>query len=155
MLCERESAKACWKISFKPLKIPLTDKIWVALVGFWRRHLWRQNSNSNFNVGTSNKLLPAIWNFLPTKSVWCKTGLFWPDWWKIHQRAIFYSNQLWLIIQWHDFFTWRGDHAVEQELNYEHISCSHAYSVWVIDQITSQSDSASVRVSLVWAHILS
>jgi hypothetical protein len=26
MLCERESAKACWKISFQPLKIPLKDK---------------------------------------------------------------------------------------------------------------------------------
>jgi hypothetical protein len=41
--------------------------------------------------------LPTIWKFLPTKSVRCKTGLFWPDWWKIRHQAIFYSNQLWLI----------------------------------------------------------
>jgi hypothetical protein len=97
MLCERESAKVFWKISFQPLKIPLIDKKWVTSVDLPRRHLWCQNSNSNLYVGISNKLLPAIWNFLPTKSVRCKTGLFWPDWWKIHHQAIFYSNQLWLI----------------------------------------------------------
>ena len=33
MLCERESAKACWKISFQPLKIPSKDKKWVFSVG--------------------------------------------------------------------------------------------------------------------------
>ena len=78
-------------------KIPLKDKKWVSSIGLRKRHLWRQNSNSNLNVGINNKLLPAIWNFLPTKSVQCKTGLFWPDWWKIHQRSIFYSDQLWLM----------------------------------------------------------
>jgi hypothetical protein len=63
---------------------------WVSSVGLRKRHhLWRQNSNSNLNVGISNKLLPAI-KFLPTKSVRCKTGLFWPDFLtglvkKIHQ----------------------------------------------------------------------
>ena len=60
MLCERESAKACWKISFQPLKIPLKDKKWVSSVGLRKRHLWCQNSNSNLHVGISNKLLPTI-----------------------------------------------------------------------------------------------
>ena len=60
MLCERESAKACWKISFQPLKIPRKDKKWVTSIGFWIRQLWRQNLNSNLYVGISNKSLPAI-----------------------------------------------------------------------------------------------
>jgi hypothetical protein len=60
MLCEREPAKAWWKISFQPLKIPLKDKKWVSSVGLQRRHLWRQNSNSNLYVGISDKLLPTI-----------------------------------------------------------------------------------------------
>ena len=75
MLCERESAKVFWKISFQPLKIPLKDKKMGIFGCLWRRHLWCQNSNSNLYVGISNKLLPTIWKFLPTKSVWCKTGL--------------------------------------------------------------------------------
>ena len=67
MLCERESAKAFWKISFQPLKlkIPLKDKKWVSLVGLWRRHLWRQNSNSNLYVGISNKFCLQFENFCP------------------------------------------------------------------------------------------
>jgi hypothetical protein len=52
MLCERESAKSFWKISFQPLKIiPLKDKKWVSSVRSPERHLWHQN-----NVGISNKL---------------------------------------------------------------------------------------------------